>query len=843
MVIELSSPSMDVQTEPIEENVSQHEIHYPPFPTPPEGVHVIPFKDFKQAGIEIFSEDGIERDGRGVPTISLRIRHETDVCKTDSARADGQDSTPTTGKKKKKGKRINENQNTDQPGNVDPPAIDHIQRAKEKKLEMLKQFARRHWYEIWADAPSAPQIESIWQPQTFGKGVPGHTSEHKFLTFGTRYALKPFTTNVLSLPQIRIFIGLLGQTPVWIRTDLQQESDDNVSDDEEEFEAQTRRKTSPPQPAPNPTKTSYSDSDSENIDDEPGPAFDDQPVEENEAEQEAKQPPRPRNPIKRVLPRTPYALYNVEPILISSAEEVAPLLARASRAKAAHLSAFLFHPGPILQTRVLLSSHLRIEGLVFTPSFLRDIPRLMLFWIEYLLRTRAVKEVERELRGAREIALKAVEELIRTGVVCKRLPDRVGKGMKGFFGVRWRDEDEEEKNENVKRFEEVLKAENVQFVGVEDLPETVPNLGPLAAVTEERLANVKQDSEVIVQETKVTEATHESDGEGFAVSSTDAATNEPGLATEASDQNPNPESNYPSFSIPVDEEEPQDIPKWGEPTEVKTDLAAWLDTPTQPLFQLMGPTVFPLKFEAGGPGDGLGPWTWPVPPGSMVDEIAKAASTPIPIQTKKRAFVERSMRRVKSIHLPGALSPPEKAVTGYVSKGVESQIVERLARIVLEPWLDWDPEGKVEPIWSKPRVQRPPADTGKVDNEDDEQKDDQPVQHDPEKDEIVLLVEPDILQTVFVGMGIAGTWVQLVRVPSSPLAPSSGPARGGARGRGQGRGRGHGRGGAGSGGQGGSEPRKQLTWWYAEDVYMAIPSYWLLGEDIVVPEDEAETQD
>lgn len=646
---------------------------------------------------------------------------------------------------------------------------------------------------------------------------------------------------------------------MWIRTDLQQEeSASEITDDEEEFEAQLGRKPPTKQPAQN-SKQSFSDSDSEPLGEDDDTA---NPSAENQ-EEDGKLPPRPKNAIKRVLPRTPYALYNVEPVLISSPEEIPPLLARASRLKAAHLSAFLFHPGPIVRTRILLSSHLRIEGLVYTPSFLRDIPRLMLFWTEYLLRTRALKEVERELRGARDISKMAVEELIRTGVVCKRIPDRVGKGMKALFGVRWRDEEDIEKVEKVKRFEEALKAENVEFMDVKDLtlPPVAPDSTSLPIGTEEEVipvVSVDTESSLAKPEPgayieEIGEDERDQLPPSIDVGNSDTLSDTPALPETLNEIPEDPsvgttsETNpaYPSFSIPIDESEAPAIPKWDETRDPEADLASWLDAPNQPLFELMGPTVLPLKFEAGGPGDGLGPWTWSVQPATADDPISKASSAPIPIRTTKRAFVEKSMRRVKSIHLPGVLSPAEKAVAGYVSKGVELQIVERLARIVLEPWVDWDPEGKVEPAWSKPRVQRSdPVNNVKEresGNEGDEHKDEPPIQHDPEKDEILLLVDPDVLQTVFVGMGIAGTWVQLVRVPSSPLAPSSGPSRGrgGARTRGQGRGRGRGGGGV-AGGQGGTQERKQLTWWYVEDVYMAIPSYWLLGEEIVLPEGDEE---
>jgi len=66
---------------------------FPPFPPVAEGNTLVPFKDFKPSGIQIFSGDGeVELDGLGIPTIELRVKHDTDEQKTGTKK----------GKKKKK---------------------------------------------------------------------------------------------------------------------------------------------------------------------------------------------------------------------------------------------------------------------------------------------------------------------------------------------------------------------------------------------------------------------------------------------------------------------------------------------------------------------------------------------------------------------------------------------------------------------------------------------------------------------------------------------------------------------------------------------------------------------
>ncbi|KAF8212335.1 hypothetical protein K438DRAFT_1806372 [Mycena galopus ATCC 62051] len=46
--------------------------HFPPFPSAPQGVKIIPFKDFTEYGARVVGADGVERDGLGIPTIALK---------------------------------------------------------------------------------------------------------------------------------------------------------------------------------------------------------------------------------------------------------------------------------------------------------------------------------------------------------------------------------------------------------------------------------------------------------------------------------------------------------------------------------------------------------------------------------------------------------------------------------------------------------------------------------------------------------------------------------------------------------------------------------------------------
>ena len=81
----------------------------------------------------------------------------------------------------------------------------------------------------------------------------------------------------------------------------------------------------------------------------------------NESEQYPQRPPQ--LPRKRFPNRTPYELYNKDPIPVSSDAEVHALLARAAVEKETKLLAFLSDPEK--SVKVFLSSYMRKEGLIW----------------------------------------------------------------------------------------------------------------------------------------------------------------------------------------------------------------------------------------------------------------------------------------------------------------------------------------------------------------------------------------------------------------------------------------------------------------------------------------------
>jgi len=123
-------------------------IRYPPFPPVPSGVTILPYKQFKEHGIQIFGSEpdgtGIEIDGLGIPTIELRVPHATDECKTDTKR-----KKRKNGDDDEKGKRkeLTEEEKIKR----EILKKDPVARAQEQKRQRLLLFAKKQWYDQWAE--------------------------------------------------------------------------------------------------------------------------------------------------------------------------------------------------------------------------------------------------------------------------------------------------------------------------------------------------------------------------------------------------------------------------------------------------------------------------------------------------------------------------------------------------------------------------------------------------------------------------------------------------------------------------------------------------------------------
>ena len=103
---------------------------------------------------------------------------------------------------------------------------------------------------------------------------------------------------------------------------------------------------------------------------------------------------------------------------------------------------------------------------------------------------------------------------------------------------------------------------------------------------------------------------------------------------------------------------------------------------------------------------------------------------------------EVSVRRIKRVIPPLSHSTEE---------GVESVLKTSFYRVVLSPWTGW--EDSYERIHDQPRILSAPEGS----------------KHDSLSSDITILVQASVVEYLIVGMGIGGTWVELVRTASSDV--------------------------------------------------------------------------
>lgn len=360
---------------------------------------------------------------------------------------------------------------------------------------------------------------------------------------------------------------------------------------------------------------------------------------------------------------------------------------------------------------------------------LNNIPRLVGFFIRYLIRNRVFPESihERPLRRCLDIIERAQKDLPLTAQIAISLPDDFNESCKTCWGSKAdgykplvndpeplqaeadKDDTGEPKSKKLKldvdtekpldplesaksaveKFEEELKAANVEVIKV----------GEDAIMKDALLESIRDNTDGI----EVT------------------ATNNDNWGTWGSSDEYNPTSFTPA------KEEESD--PWAEV------VANWGPSKVQSLTAFLGPTTLPLTHTAG--------------------------------------VVEWSVRRVKSFAPP---PPPNTVQKSPVSNeedadAVDIELERQLAKVVLEPWLGWDKAGDEMPHLSKPRIlesSKGPVvadnDVASTDNAATSAPTTNEIKpHDPSKDDITIFVEPKVLDALSVGLGIGATWVQMAR--------------------------------------------------------------------------------
>ncbi|KAG6836029.1 hypothetical protein H0H93_012174, partial [Arthromyces matolae] len=331
---------------------------FPPFPQPPPGVTITPFKDFKEHGIQMFptENDDVERDGLGIPTVALSKKHDTDKCKTE-----------TTRKRK----------------------VENIIASKAPGV-------RKEWWELWMENEDLKRT-GPYDPHV----LPLDRLYEAAADFRKTRSWPQGPTGIATLwDQFRLFVGLLSNTPVWTRTDKKQESDSDDDDDDASDDGEFENKQ--------PVVDAYT-----------------------QRNNDGRRPPPPH---PRVRARPPYALYGVEPTPVGSDQEVKDLLNAENARREEEMNEFLFNPE--FRIKVFLSSYIRKQGLIWSDKNLTNIPRLVGFFIRFLIRNRVFPESEydREFKRCISIIDLAEKELILTSKIAKQIPDDFHKACFEHFG-------------------------------------------------------------------------------------------------------------------------------------------------------------------------------------------------------------------------------------------------------------------------------------------------------------------------------------------------------------------------------------------------------------------------
>lgn len=668
-------------------------VTFPPFPKLPPGVTLIPFKDFRARGIQLFgevvggpNEEDMELDGLGIPTVELRVKHSTDECKSNTRK-----------------------------------------RKRKKKTAAAEGVPARKvpWYEEWEEGEDLRITKGKFDSNM------SHVDRlfHAANDFRVNRTWPPIASGVSQLwDQFRLYVGLLVNPNVYRKPSKDGEVDDDDDDDDDGPNMQI------------------------NAEDTPGSV------------------PPSKDPAR--------SAYSVE--LDDRDDDEGTLQARKSDLEEQREEKLIvFLNDPEKSVTIFLSSHMREQGLIWSERNLVNAPHLISFFLNFVMRNRVLPKAshERGIRSALDIVELAKKELPLTYKIGQALPDVFSDGCKECFGrkggIEWSFDDHQKADDPPASVDATITVIDQHGAETEIvLPDTeetalkdtiednvdmeiqVTNMRTTAPVVNANTAAPITTAPPDIWSADTTDtvaggwgATGDTEGWGSVGSDTWGAIGDGGKWGPADDND-----EWGADSAPL-----SFAPEVTEPS--------WLSPPPS-LTSLLGPTSFPLTHSTG--------------------------------------IVESSTRRVKAIHLP----PKDKAkIKANAAETVEDELERRFARVVMSPW------GREESDIPKPSIRK--TSRGVVvmpDGEVEGNGSGKP--HNPYEDDIVLVVEPAVLDTLSLGMGLGGLWVQIVReeVEADDEAPKKSNAKRGKKGKG---------------------PLDELSgnYWYLEELMGIFPSYFMSREN------------
>ncbi|KDR84221.1 hypothetical protein GALMADRAFT_236903 [Galerina marginata CBS 339.88] len=369
-----------------------------------------------------------------------------------------------------------------------------------------------------------------------------------------------------------------------------------------------------------------------------------------------------------------------------------------------------FFESPERSIRIFLSSYARKMGYIWSDANLDCMGRLLGFFVNFLLRSKVLPEVERSLRRSLDVITAAIKELPHTAALAKITPDNFSAACNNCWG---------------------RKSDGYTVLSL-DLQDTPAADVPMAKIEE--------------VEPEKPEPVANASGWGAATSGWGLVDGGAWGSSTADGTN-----------------------VWGSATATDPvqEAAPWELAEQKSLMSLLGPTALPLTHTTG--------------------------------------IVEQSMRRIKSITPPSSNPPkspplPDDA-TDPDAVAVEVELDRLFTKVVLEPMVDWD--GGESPVYTRPSILES-SQGAVVDPNAPAAADGAPKAHDPFKDEITLLVEavPEKVDLMHVGMGLGGTWVQIVR-QGEPVKKKK---------------------------KGKSKSKKSVpSLWYLDELAVVTPSFWAIS--------------
>jgi hypothetical protein len=342
-----------------------------------------------------------------------------------------------------------------------------------------------------------------------------------------------------------------------------------------------------------------------------------------------------------------------------------------------------------------------------------SVPQIVSFFINFVIRNRAIPEHERGLRHALRMVEIAKKELPLTSTISKALPGDFSKACETLWGrcsgsldppsvpvtgnvendgvVVVAAEEEEDRamkrqkldsdeEEKIKAFEAEVKAANLKIIN------TGENVSAIKTVIED---NVGDDVKLAPAGSWGVANAADTWGVGGAVDA------------------------------------------WGEVSNgwEPHDDSGWKDT-SPSLFDILGPTALPITHETG--------------------------------------VVEWSVRRIKAVIPSQAKPPPTTSGSSNEPdpRAVEAVLESRFAKMVLEPWLNWDASMKQDLSW--PKIL--PKSRGPVITYEENVTTTSGKAHNVRTDDVAVLVPPSVADTLVVGMGLGATWVEIARTQKSKIS-------------------------------------------------------------------------